>query len=237
MDTKTLEKLGLEQKEAKIYLSLLKLNQATATKISEETRIERTLCYSIINKLIDKGLVSYIIQNNVKYFKPAPPEKLMQDLKEKEQELKQIMPQLVGLSRLKKEKAKAEIYLGKDGMKTILKDIIKEKKDYIVFGEEGRFQETLPIYSKQFMKRIEEENIKERVLVKEGKKVIKSKNSMFKYIPNEYFSPTSTVVYGKKVAIVIWSEPFLTILVENKEVADSYRSYFEMLWKIARKQK
>ena len=68
MDTKTLEMLGLEQKQAKIYLALLQLKQATATKISEDTRIERTLCYSIINKLIDKGLISYIIQNNVKYF-------------------------------------------------------------------------------------------------------------------------------------------------------------------------
>ena len=63
--TKTLEKLGLEQKEAKIYLALLRLGQATATRISEETRIERTLCYSILSKLLDKALVSYMLQNNV----------------------------------------------------------------------------------------------------------------------------------------------------------------------------
>lgn len=237
METKTLENLGLEEKEVKIYLSLLKLNQATATKISEETRVERTLCYSIIQKLIDKGLVSYIIENNVKYFKPAPPEKLMQDLKEKEEELKEIMPELISLTKFKQEKTKAEIYQGKEGMKTVLKDIIKQKKDYIVFGEEGRFQETLPIYSEQFMKKLEEENIKERVLVKEGQKdIVKSKNSQFKYISKEYFYPSSTVVYGNKIAILVWSEPFLTILIENKEVADSYRGYFELLWKIAKNE-
>jgi len=189
----------------------------------------------ILQKLIDKGLVSYIIQNNVKYFKPVAPEKLMQDLKEKQEELQKIMPQLIGLTKFKKEKTKAEIYQGKEGMKTILKDIIREGKDYVVFGEEGRFQETLPIYSEQFMKKIEEENIKERVLVKEGQKVIKSRNSTFRYVSKEYFSPSSTVVYGNKIGIIIWSEPYLVILVENKEVADSYRNYFEMLWKIAKK--
>ena len=235
MNTKTLEKLGLEEKEIKIYLALLKLNQATATKIGDETRIERTLCYSIIQKLIDKGLVSYIIENNVKYFKPAPPEKLMQDLKEKEEELKQLLPELINLTKFKQEKTKAEIYQGKEGMKTVLKDIIKEKKNYLVFGEEGRFQETLPIYSKQFMKRLEEANIKEKVLVKEGQKnIVKSKNSEFRYVSKEFLYPSSSVVYGSKTAIIVWSHPFLTILVENKEVADSYRSYFNLLWKIAK---
>jgi sugar-specific transcriptional regulator TrmB len=235
MNTESLENLGLEEKEVKIYLSLLKLNQATATKISEETRIERTLCYSIIQKLIDKGLVSYIIENNVKYFKPAPPQKLMQDLKEKEEELKQILPELINLTKFKQEKTKAEIYQGKEGIKIILRDLIDTKEDYFVFGEEGRFQETLPIESEQFMVKIEEAKIKEKVLVRKGKKIVKSKNSQFRYIPEDYLSPTSTVIYGNKIAILIWSEPLLVVLIENKDVADSYRSYFKMLWELVTK--
>jgi sugar-specific transcriptional regulator TrmB len=236
MDTKTLEMLGLEQKQAKIYLALLQLKQATATKISEDTRIERTLCYSIINKLIDKGLISYIIQNNVKYFKSAPPEKLMQDLKEKQEQLTNIMPQLIGLTKLNREKTRAELYQGKEGIKTVLKDIIKVGKDHIIFGEDGlQFEKLFPIYSKQFVKKLEKENIKERVLFKAKGDMVKAKGSEFRYLPDDYFSPTCTVVYGNKTAIIIWSEPFLTILIENKEVARSYRNYFEILWGIAKK--
>jgi len=227
-----LKKQGLEEKEARIYLSLLKFGEAGVTLISDDTRIERTLCYSIINKLIDKGLVSYIVENNVKYFMAASPESLMKDLEEKKKELEEVMPDLISLSKNRVRKAKAEIYQGKEGIKFILKDIIKQGKDYLVFGEEGQFQKMLPIESEQFMVKIEEAGIKEKVLVKEGKKVVKSKNSRFKYVPKKYFSPSTTVVYANKVAIIVWSEPSIIILIENKEISDSYRSYFYLLWRM-----
>jgi sugar-specific transcriptional regulator TrmB len=227
-----LEKLGFEDKEERIYLSLLKRGKSTASEISEDSGVERTLCYSILQKLIDKAVVSYVVENNVKYFFAAPPQKLLEDLEEKRQELKDSLPKLEELMKTKSEKASAKIYRGKEGIKTILKDIIKEKENYLVFGEEGRFQKLLPIESEQFMRKIENAKIKEKVLVRKGEKIVKSKNSQFRYVPEDYLSPTSTVVYGDKVAILIWSEPLLVVLVENKDVADSYRSYFSLLWNL-----
>ena len=52
----TLEKLGFDEKEAEVYLALLKIGETTATKVSQETKIERTLVYYIMEKLIGKGL-------------------------------------------------------------------------------------------------------------------------------------------------------------------------------------
>ena len=72
-----LERLGLEEKEAKIYLALLKLGKANVAKISKEAQIERTLCYSIIQKLIEKGLLSYALEGNIKYFSASNHEKLL----------------------------------------------------------------------------------------------------------------------------------------------------------------
>jgi len=227
-----LERLGLDKKEAKIYLSLLNLKEAGVSKISENTGVERTLCYSIINKMIDKGLVSYIIENNTKHFMPTNPENLMKSLEEKKKDLEEIMPDLISLVKGRKKHVKAEIYRGKEGVKFILKDIIKQGKDYLVFGEEGQFQKMLPIESEQFMIKIEEAGIKEKVLVKEGKKVIKSKNTVFRYIPKKYFSPSTTIIYANKIAMIVWTEPSVIILIENKEIADSYRSYFYLLWRM-----
>jgi len=66
-------------------------------------------------------------------------------------------------------------------------------------------------------------------------KILKSKNSFVRYLPKDYFSPISTVIYGNKVALIIWSEPYYAFLIENKEVADSFKSYFNLLWNGAKR--
>mgnify|MGYP001294978295 CR=1 FL=1 len=234
---KILQELGLEEKEAKVYLELLKLNETTATKISEKTNLDRTLMYQLTNKLIEKGLVSYIIKNNVKYFSAVNPEKLVQDLKEKEKQLQKAMPELLNLKKSKEEETKVEIFKGEEGLKTVLKDIIRTKKDYIVFGEESQFQEILPIFVYQFINQLSKNNIHEKVLVREDfrNKILKSKNSTFKYISKEYLSPVTTLIYENKTVNFIWTPPYYAILTTNKEVADSFRSQFKALWKIAKK--
>jgi len=225
-----LNKIGFEEKEKAIYLTLLKLGRSTASEISETSKIERTLCYSILQKLIDKAIVSYIIKNNVKSFSAINPRSLLESLKEKEKELRESLPKLEELMNSNNENTRAEVYSGKEGIKFILRDIIKQKSDYMVLGEEGRFQEILPIESEQFMRKIEHAKIKERVLVKNGGEIVKSKNSKFKFLPKNYLSPASTVIYGGKVAILIWSEPLTMILIDNVDVAKSYKNYFNLLW-------
>ncbi len=232
-----LQNLGLEEKEAKVYLELLRQGEATATTLAEKTNLDRTLMYQITRKLIEKGLVSYIIKNNVKYFSAANPQKLLQDLKEKEKQLQKAMPQLIDLKKLKEEETKVEIYRGKEGLKTILKDIIRERKDYVAFGEEGKFQKILPIDTQQFLKELERNGINESVLVREDYrgKILKSANSTFRFLPRDYLSPVTTLVYGNKVVDFIWTPPHYAILTTNMEVATSFRNHFEALWKIAKK--
>ena len=54
-----------------------------------------------------------------------------------------------------------------------------------------------------------------------------------KILPKEYMTPTHISIVGDKVGIILWSEEPLGILIENKEIADSFRSYFKLLWNIA----
>lgn len=234
---KLLEDLGLEEKEAKVYLGLLKLGESTATKIAQRTNLDRTLIYQLTNKLIAKGLVSYIIKNNVKYFISAEPKKLLEEIKEKEVRVREALPDLIALAKKQEEETKVEVYKGKKGLGTVLKDIILTKEDYVAFGEEGRFQKEFPIEVHQFMNQVIKHNIHEKVLVRADfrGKILKTKNSEHRYIAKEYLSPVTTVVYGNKVVNVIWTAPYYAILIENKEVADSFRSQFMALWKIAKK--
>ena len=59
-----LTKAGLTGNESKIYLELLKNEELTANELSKKVSMDRTLAYTVLNHLIEKGLISYIIKQN-----------------------------------------------------------------------------------------------------------------------------------------------------------------------------
>lgn len=234
MDTTILKEIGLDDYEIKIYLALLQESTITAMAISRKTKMERTTVYRVLESLIDKGLASFIVENKVKKFNAISPEKLLIRLKEKEEELKKILPELNNLLKLKKDaELNIEIYRGLSGIKSMIRDILILKKDYVTILAEKELDE-LSLFFRLFMKSIEKERIHERVLIKKGSKTYKSKNTQIKYLPKEYAYSTGFGVCENLVGIVLLSDPFLAIKIENKELADTFRSYFEILWKIAK---
>ena len=226
MDTEALEKLGLQEAEIKIYLALLRKGLSTATQISQYTGLNRSHIYDKLDILLEKGLISFVIKNNVKYFKASEPAKIIDYLKEIQQNIENILPNLREIKEAQKSQTSVEIYQGKEGMKTVFKDVIREKKDYFVFGEEGRFQEIFPIFIQQLLRDVKQLNLKEHLLSKEslrGKIMTTPKNTTIRYLPDKFFSPVMTAVYGDKTAIFIWSDPLFAILIKDKGVSDSFK--------------
>jgi len=239
MDIKnTLIELNFDEKETQVYLALLKIGETTVTKISQETKIERTLVYYIVEKLINRGLVSYKLKNNVKYYSAASPEKILEGLKEKQNSFTQILPELLKLQKLPyEEEVKVDIFKGFEGLKAVANDMFKHGKEFLILGEQGQIQTNYPILYKQYLRRLKESKIKEKVIVREDLrgKIWKSKNSEFRYISKNLLSSTTTLIYHNKVLITIWEKPIFNILITSKKVADSFRAYFNYFWKIAKK--
>ena len=63
-----LTKLGLNQNEAKVYLSLLKFGKSDAHQIIKDTKFHKSIVYDNLDKLINKGLVTYIIDGKKRIF-------------------------------------------------------------------------------------------------------------------------------------------------------------------------
>ena len=237
MDTQILKRIGLDEKEIQVYLSLLRTGSTTASRVSKETNIDRATCYRYIDSLIHKGLVSQVIQNNVKYFQAAHPEKILKELKEKEEEFEKILPELINLSELPKEETKAEVYKGKDGLKTVLREILRNKENHLVLGEGGHFQDILPIFFQQFINECKRNKIKERILcstdVFNKVKKYDYEYSKIRKIPSEISLPTTTLIYDNKIVLFNWQSPYNAIVISNKNLSITYRNYFNLLWKMA----
>ncbi len=231
MNEGVLFRVGFQANEAKIYLALLGGGPSAVSDISKKTGIERVHCYSILEKMAEKGFASGLVVEGIKHFTAVEPQRILEVLQEKEGEFKDALPELIALTK-KEEPTKIEVFTGNKGISYLLRDILAEGRDYVVLGEEGNFQKQLPIEFRKFLNEIVRKRIKEKVLTIEGTKgLLKTKNTALKYVPKEFLSPSSTVVFGKKTGIVVWTKPPTTIMITDKNVAESYENYFKLIWK------
>lgn len=237
-----IKNLGLTETEYNVYVALLKNDNTPAGEIIKKLKLHRATVYDVLSRLIEKGLVSYILINDKKHYSAADPEKLVDiisekkaELEEKEKNIKKIASELSSLKNIGREKIKkhiATIYEGKEGLKTIMQDIIFSRKDfYVLGGQELRFKDLLPAYTKIWAAEREKLKIYAHKLTTEPK-LSQWKFNIEKRVPKEYSMPSSVIIYGDKVAIVLNKEPLTIILIENKNVAKSYESHFNMLWKL-----
>jgi len=239
METRVvLENLGLSDGEIKVYLALLKLGSSPVSKIKEESELHRTTIYDFIEKLINKGLVSYSIENNVKFYSAMHPSKLMDFIKEKEVGLKEILPELISLSEQHKEEIKIEILRGKGGFKTLLNLILRVRKDTHAYGiDETVFRKNFPIDIKHFLKQEQKLGMKEKLITfKDTEFTYPEPHMEYRFFDKKFFSPTPWFAFGDYVAIMIW-DPLTIILIKSKELSGGFYKHFNLLWKISKKEK
>lgn len=232
-----LERLGLTKNEIKTYITLLKIGNSKAGTIAKEAMMDRSSTYNALRSLLEKGIASYVVKGKTKIYSPANPNKIIDYFKEKEEIAKRMIPQLEGLFDQSKEKSDVTLFKGYKGVKTIFQEIIREGKENLVFGSEGQFSERMPYYAPQFVKQLEEKNIKVRNIIREDRDEKPSDTTTIRTVSKKVKSNVVTNIFGDKVAIIIWSETPEAILIENKTAADSYRSYFEIMWESANQKK
>ncbi len=233
MDEKTvLEELGLSEGEIKVYLALLKLGPIQVSKIKEETKLHRTTIYDFLEKLLNKGLASHVVRNNVKYYNAADPNMLVGFLKEKQEHLNQILPELNKLAKFKREEVKVEVYKGTEGLKTVMLDAIRAGQDIVGMGiDESCWKKNLPIFTEQYQRMLKEKNMHEYILTKANPDFLfDQKQTHYKFVSASYFSPTSTLVYANKILLTAWEPSLTSVLIENKQLAQAYRLHFNALW-------
>ena len=242
---KNLQEQGLSEKEAKVYVACLELGDTTAGDVSFKSKLPRTLVYDLLSKLIEKGLIAYVIKNNIKYFKASEPQQFIKTLKEKQKGIEEILPQLTLLQKSKSVRGpQVEVYEGKEGMKAVMNDILKSKvTEFFAYGSSRSSWEVIPT----FMHHWHNERIKQKIMMNvlynntkaTKEKIKKAKESLqyvkYKLMPIELESPTAFVIYGDKVVLQSWTKEPFAVMIENKEMAKNHKKYFEALWMIAKR--
>ncbi len=246
MDETLLEKLGLTKGEIKVYLALNELGEATVGPIGKKSKVSKSKIYDILEKLIDKGLVGYIIKEGTKYFIANNPNMILEYIRKKEQELQKtksemelILPQLMMKRAVAKNQPIAEIYSGWQGITAIRDELMARYKAgeiFLTMGCPKAANDRLEHYFLQFHERRQKNKVGMRIIYNTdareyGRVRTKMKRTSVRYLPKQFPSPHWIDIFPETIMFVLVSKNPVTFVVRDGELANSFRSYFDIMWK------
>jgi sugar-specific transcriptional regulator TrmB len=233
---KTLQEFGLTENEAEVYLILLKLGYATASEIAGKTQIHRISIYDILERLQERGLVSFVMNGKRKQYESVNPNKILELEQEREKNIEKIIPELINFRQNGKDEQEATIYKDKRGIKAILEEVTKSKTEVLLFASGWGFAKHFSEYFNIWYGHLKVNKVKMKTLISKTFKETKLPDiGEYKFLPSEFTFPSTTVVFENKILIIMWGIQPLAILIKGKESSSSYEEYFRLLWKIATK--
>lgn len=234
-----LHDIGLTEVEAKVYLALLKNGSSLAGKISRDTGVHRRTVYDAIERLIEKGLVSYIRTNNRKYFEAVHPRRLLEILKERESDIVTMLPELEAQFKFVKEKKETVFFRGKKAMQTIFNEQMAHSGVVYYSGSSKVLGEICKSYLKKFDSTRKEKGIKMKIVSDSNGRDIKEMNNLYgceaRFLKKWEDNKTVVSVYGDNVVVINWDEDPIAIVIKEKEISKGFLNYFNILWNTARK--
>jgi len=239
MDKNLFRELGFTEHEGDIYLTLLQHGSLTAYDLAEKVGFYRQLTYDALNRLKEKGYVHTVKEGKTQFYKASDPQLILEYFNEKVNRYRHFLPELLQLQLQSQDTLSVETYKGKNVLRIAFRDIIttlKEKGGEVLCTsvDENFALEEYKALCSQYERDLLAYRITERVLIKEGVKGIFAKGtSKYKKIPERFFNRNPTQIYGTNVQIILWGNPNYLIIIRNKDIADSYRKQFELMWKAA----
>lgn len=248
MNEKILIDCGLSLEQAKIYSYLLSSGFSSAKAIASKTGVGRALTYKIVEQLIAINLVEKREDiGKIALFLPKHPRNIKEMIEAKKQGLGhaasdfgQIFGALSSQFNALIGKPNIQFYEGTEGIQRVHEDILDIGQDILVMSSpihEGR-QEVLHLIKEQIEKQVAK-NIRTKAIAPhaEGQSIATPIEEDEKYlitrkkVPAEKLNiPAQIIIYGDKVSITNFKETILTIVIESKYIAETFRIMFEYIW-------
>ncbi|MES2223800.1 MAG: helix-turn-helix domain-containing protein [Patescibacteria group bacterium] len=246
-----LSSLDLNPIEARVFMASLEIGSGPASTISESAGLNRVTTYEALKRLSKKGFIKIRAKKNssVKYFVPEDIDIIKEKLENKKDELTETIKKVDEFQdefraffTVNEDKPTVLFFGGKEGIKSVLQDTLKQKpKEILSFAsgeslEEGFEDKFLENYWKKRVnlsiptRGILPSNTKfeTRLHPERNKKELRE----LKFISPDLFKFKNEIdIYGDNVGITSHAKGNEHgIVIRSKSIAESMKSVFEVLW-------
>lgn len=243
-----LRKLGLEDKEAKVYLAALKLGPSPVQKIAQRAGVPRATTYLVLDDLQNKGLVTTYQEGKKTYFVASSPEQLAelvskksQEVKDQQQLIKKLVPDLTSLGQFKQsDQPTVRYYSGPSGWRSYFRDLFtapgKEVLTMICHEDLQLLLDRAHISLDEIALMRKRQKIGRRLIVAwkklPVKKGIHSRGPGLQLqVPYRQFPIEADIdIKGDYVGFMPYSEPIRCVLIRDRSIANAMRVLFRHAW-------
>lgn len=232
-----LERYGLTEKQAAVYLATLELGRAAVVRIADKAAIKRPTAYVVLNELLQMGLVEITPRGSTKYYQAADPQALLSEVRERARLLEQSLPELRALLNTAVTKPKVRFYEGKRGIYQLYHGEILRQREMFSLVNLHEFAKT---YSEREMiallDRMKESGMKAKELLDdspEGRWYLKEKNARqlgdTRFLPKKFSFEVDFLVYGNTIAMVSLKN-LVAVVVEDPTISKAQLQILGALW-------
>lgn len=239
---KELQKLGLSNKEIKVYLALLSIGRAPVSVLCYRTEMTRNGCRYICQQLVDKKLVVIKEEGNVHLYEAEPPEKFKflinqekKVLQDKERAFDSILDELKFIMCPEIIIPTMRTYHDKLGIISIYEDMLSTGEDIYAWTDMTQIYETLGDYMYTFIEKRVVNNITTHAIMPKTQLALQHDNEQekrkVKFVGNLPIDGEIRI-YGTKIAIItLHKKSPVGFVLESDLVAKTLRSIFLNEWK------
>ncbi len=239
-----LRHLGLSENEAKVYMAMLELGASVVIEISRKAEINRPTTYVQIESLKKKGLISTQAKGKKQFFIAESPDKLellidseLKTVESKKNELNNYLPELLNLFNTSGQRPHVKFFEGKEGVLALQKEFLKTDGApiYGITSLDNVF-EVFPEFENSYTKKRVQKKIPSKTIYTSTKGPILKNSDESSLRESKHVEPDKLplgidiTILKDKVAIIALKGKISGTLIEHKEVADSFRAIFELVW-------
>jgi len=240
METReVLEKVGLTEKEASVYLALLELGTAAVQTLARKAGVKRTTVYSILSDLQKRGLVQEVPQTKKALYTAESPQYLLTNLNKQQELLAHFLPNLLALHNLQKEKPKVQLFQGEEGVKLVYQKIV-EAGGVWFFGTSAEVTKLDTAWANAFFKRMRQNRYPVRDLfARNPQDIAYAKNHErgpmheVRWLPKGMSFPSDNAIFGDNVVFFSFHPQIFCVMISSREVAQSLKILYELAWQSA----
>ena len=236
---RTLQKLGLSEKEAQVYLGLLTLGRGSANAVARLTGLKRPTTYVVLEDLRKRGLALKMPGAKKQMFSARSPEDLVQEARRNVHDAERALPELMNTYDRGSTRVRTIHFEGLAGVREALwyqADKSKGKELVAFYGSAEDADGDLIQLFHEWNEYMAEQGTKIRSIAPNSKslKAFREKDVLHgflsKILPSKlYTSQVSIDVTDIFVRILMFREKQATI-IENPKVAKALREIFEIVW-------